>query len=99
MEHPEPTGSGGAAPTSDLQHRPGHPPGEVSTEPSDASATLLADSDGRWDDVLLAELGVRRDLLPEVAGSAEVSGQLIPRSQNRDSWSEAGCDQGGVVLL
>jgi xylulokinase len=50
--------------------------GEVSTEPSDASATLLADSDGRWDDVLLAELGVRRDLLPEVAGSAEVSGQL-----------------------
>src|SRR3954468_17931565 len=25
MEHPESTGSGGAAPTSDLQHRPGHP--------------------------------------------------------------------------
>jgi xylulokinase len=48
----------------------------ASTEPSDASATLLADCDGEWDEGLLGELGIARALLPQVAGSAEVSGQL-----------------------
>jgi xylulokinase len=45
-------------------------------EPSDASATLLADRDGQWDRELLAELGVPASLLPAIAGSAEVTGQL-----------------------
>jgi xylulokinase len=50
--------------------------GAASTEPSDASATLLANGDGEWDEGLLGELGIARALLPKVAGSAAVSGQL-----------------------
>jgi sugar (pentulose or hexulose) kinase len=52
--------------------------GAACTEPSDASATLFADGDGRWDQTLLAELGIAAELLPPLAASAEVTGQLTP---------------------
>lgn len=51
--------------------------GEVASEPSDASATLLYDvREGGWADALIEHLGLRRMLLPPVRGSAEVAGVL-----------------------
>ena len=51
--------------------------GEAATDPSDATGTLLADRDGSWDEALVAALGIRRDLLPRVVGSAAASGRLV----------------------
>jgi sugar (pentulose or hexulose) kinase len=50
--------------------------GEAATDPSDASGTLLADRDGRWDEPLVAALGIRRELLPPVVASERTSGEL-----------------------
>ncbi len=53
--------------------------GEVAMEISDAAGTLLFDvRQGRWSDELLEELGLPGALLPDVRGSAEVSGQVTP---------------------
>jgi glycerol kinase len=47
------------------------------TEPSNASRTMLFDiRAGRWDDLLLGELRLPRELLPEVRGSSEVLGEV-----------------------
>ena len=51
--------------------------GVLSTEPSDASGTLMFDpSSMRWSDPLLAAVGVSRALLPDVHGSADVHGHV-----------------------
>lgn len=51
--------------------------GEVATDPSDASATLLYDLQrDRWAADVIERLGLRRDLLPSVLDSAAVAGAL-----------------------
>ena len=51
--------------------------GELATEPSDAAGTLLYDvREGRWSTEALDALEIDGDLLPEVVGSAEVSGRV-----------------------
>lgn len=54
--------------------------GVAATEPSDASATLLAGRDGRWDEGLIDALEIRRDLLPPVIASEQTSGHLTPQA-------------------
>jgi xylulokinase len=48
----------------------------AATEPSDSTGTLLADHYGNWDDILIDALGIARQLLPPVIGSAQESGHL-----------------------
>lgn len=51
--------------------------GTVATEPSDASATLLYDlTADDWAEPVVTALGLRRELLPPVLGSAEPAGRL-----------------------
>ena len=51
--------------------------GELATEPSDASGTLMFDPVRmRWSEDLLATVGLSRELLPSVGGSAEVLGRV-----------------------
>lgn len=51
--------------------------GSVVTEPSDASGTLLADvASGTWDDDAVTWLGIDRELLPLIVGSADAAGEL-----------------------
>lgn len=51
--------------------------GELATEPSDAAGTLLYDvRERRWSGEVLDALDIDRDILPEVVGSADVSGRL-----------------------
>jgi len=51
--------------------------GTLATEPSDASGTLLFDPVRmRWSDEIIAAVGIDRQLLPDVGGSAEVLGQV-----------------------
>lgn len=51
--------------------------GRVGTEHSDASATLLYDLGYRcWADEVIAELGLRRDLMATVGSSVEQAGEL-----------------------
>ena len=51
--------------------------GELATEPSDASGTLMFDPVRlRWSDDLLAAVGIPRQILPTVGGSAEVLGRV-----------------------
>ncbi|HEV8196270.1 MAG TPA: xylulokinase, partial [Gemmatimonadales bacterium] len=51
--------------------------GALSTEPSDASGTLMFDPARlRWSDEILRAVGVDRALLPPVHGSAEVHGRI-----------------------
>ena len=51
--------------------------GELATEPSDASGTLMFDPMRmRWSDDVLAAVGMSRELLPTVGGSAEVLGRV-----------------------
>jgi xylulokinase len=50
--------------------------GELATEPSDASGTLMFDPAGmRWSEPLLGAVGLSASLLPPVGGSAEVLGR------------------------
>jgi xylulokinase len=51
--------------------------GELATEPSDASGTLMFDpARGRWSDELLAAVGLPLALLPAVGASAAVLGRV-----------------------
>jgi xylulokinase len=51
--------------------------GELATEPSDASGTLMFDPVRvRWSDDLLGALGVPSALLPPIGGSAEILGRV-----------------------
>ncbi len=50
--------------------------GEAATNPSDATGTLLAGRDGRWDPGLVAAVGVRAELLPPVVESGGAAGRL-----------------------
>ena len=51
--------------------------GEVATDPSDASATLLYDLyEDRWADDAIEALGLRQEFLPPVLGSQQVAGTL-----------------------
>lgn len=51
--------------------------GELTTEPSDASSTLLFNVvEWDWSDEILTKLNIDRALLPEVSGSGDVSGRL-----------------------
>jgi xylulokinase len=53
--------------------------GEAATDPTDASGTLLFDLErDAWADDLIAALGLPRDKLPPVRGSARPSGALLP---------------------
>ena len=50
--------------------------GQVSTDPSEATGTLLANLDGEWDAALIAALGLRTDWLAPVIRSDAVAGEL-----------------------
>jgi xylulokinase len=51
--------------------------GEMATEPSDASGTLMFDpAAGRWSEEMLAAVDVPASLLPPVGGSSEVLGRV-----------------------
>jgi sugar (pentulose or hexulose) kinase len=52
--------------------------GEAATDPSDATGTSLSDHQGEWDQPLLQELGLRRELLPPVRPAGAESGRLRP---------------------
>jgi len=53
--------------------------GEIGTEPSDASSTSMFNpSLRRWSLPLLEELGLARDVLPEIFDSTAVAGGLLP---------------------
>ncbi len=50
--------------------------GNVATDPSDASATLLADIDGAWSKQHIEALGLRADWLPQVKPAHARAGEL-----------------------
>jgi xylulokinase len=51
--------------------------GELATEPSDASGTLMFDPVRmQWSEELIAAVGIERQLLPTVGGSGEVLGRV-----------------------
>jgi xylulokinase len=51
--------------------------GQLATEPSDASGTLLFDpARGRWSDEMFRALDLPRSLVPAVGGSAEILGRV-----------------------
>lgn len=57
--------------------------GAIASDPSDASATLLYDLPGDcWFDEVIADLGLRRDLLPPLMPSSEVAGHLTTEAAN-----------------
>ncbi|MDP3061816.1 MAG: xylulokinase [Chloroflexota bacterium] len=54
--------------------------GERAMDPSDASGTLMFDvRRRRWSDEFLVALELPREILPDVVGSAEVSGRVTPQ--------------------
>lgn len=51
--------------------------GEMASEPSDASGTLMFDTARtRWSDEILAAVGLPRSIVPEIGGSAEILGRV-----------------------
>ncbi len=69
--------------------------GASASEPSDASATLLYDLvEDRWDDEVVATLGLPRNLLPPLRGSADVAGELAG-----DAAAHLGLPAGTPVVL
>ncbi|MES2177357.1 MAG: xylulokinase [Gemmatimonadota bacterium] len=51
--------------------------GQLATDPSDASATLMYDTANlRWSDEILAAVGVPRSIVPDVGGSSEILGRI-----------------------
>ncbi len=55
--------------------------GELATEPSDASGTLMFDpAGGRWSDEILSAVSLLPALLPDVVGSGEVAGRVSARA-------------------
>ena len=68
--------------------------GELATEPSDASGTLLFDPVRmRWSEELIAAVGIQRQLLPTVGGSAEVLGRV-----HRSAARATGLTEGTPVV-
>jgi xylulokinase len=68
--------------------------GELATEPSDASATLMYDTARlRWSDEILAAVGLSKSILPIVGGSSEVLGRV-----NEDASSLTGLAVGTPVV-
>jgi len=52
--------------------------GELQSEPSDGSGTLLLDIRSRkWSDELMRAVGINRDLLPSIGPSKAIAGQLL----------------------
>ncbi len=52
--------------------------GRISTDPSDASATLAYDiKEGKWYEALIGQLGLCHDIFPEILPSFSVAGTLI----------------------
>lgn len=69
--------------------------GELATDPTDASGTLLYRSDtGDWDADLIRELGLDRSKLPEVRPSASEVGRVTDRAS-----AETGLAAGTPVIL
>ncbi len=57
--------------------------GELATEPSDASATLMYDTAHlKWSDEILAAVGLSKSILPAVGGSSEILGRVNPDASN-----------------
>jgi xylulokinase len=55
--------------------------GELASEPSDASGTLMFDPAGmRWSREILDAVGVSPSILPKVGGSSEVLGRVTPEA-------------------
>jgi xylulokinase len=51
--------------------------GTISTEPSDASGTLLFDvADGSWSSEMCSSLGIDAGILPPIGGSSEIAGTI-----------------------
>lgn len=51
--------------------------GQLATDPSDASATLMYDTaGGRWSEALLGAVGLTTAIVPDVGGSSEVLGRV-----------------------
>ena len=68
--------------------------GELATEPSDASATLMYDTANlRWSEEILAAVGLNASLLPAVGGSSEVLGRV-----NADAARDTGLSVGTPVV-
>ena len=68
--------------------------GELATEPSDASATLMYDTARlRWSKEILDAMELSASLLPEVGGSSEVLGRV-----NDDSAAACGLPKGTPVV-
>lgn len=58
--------------------------GELGTDPSDASATLMYDTARlRWSEEIMAAVGLPMTLLPTVGGSAEVLGRVTEEAASR----------------
>lgn len=63
--------------------------GEFASEVSDASGTLFFDVKGRkWSDEVLSELGIARELLPEVFESPVVSGKVTAKVAEETGLAE-----------
>jgi xylulokinase len=68
--------------------------GELATEPSDASATLMYDTANlRWSEEIMAAVGLPTSLLPPVGGSSEVLGRITT-----EAAAQAGLDAGTPVV-
>ncbi|CDY78210.1 Xylulose kinase [Caballeronia glathei] len=66
--------------------------GEITTDPSDACATALAEPSGLWDDALIAKLGLPREWFAPLSPSYAVAGTL-----SADAAAALGL-RAGVVL-
>jgi len=63
--------------------------GELATEPSDASATLMYDTaGGRWSLPVLDAVGLDPSLVPDVGGSSEVLGKVSRAAAKRTGLTE-----------
>jgi xylulokinase len=68
--------------------------GELATEPSDASATLMFDTARlRWSSEIMSAVGLSESMLPPVGGSSEVLGRVIA-----DAARETGLSIGTPVV-
>lgn len=68
--------------------------GELATEPSDASATLMYDTTRwRWSSDVLRAVGLSESMVPRVGGSAEVLGHV-----NKDGSAACGLPLGTPVV-
>ncbi|MBS3736765.1 xylulokinase [Candidatus Bipolaricaulota bacterium] len=69
--------------------------GSLFTDPSDASGTLLFDiQEGRWSNEILNQLEIRKEMLPSIANSTSIAGELKP-----EVASELGMPEGIPVVV